>query len=99
MAYKSDTIDTVVKTIKTSEKTEVRVTQIAGKNGVVQAVDIRQWYCTESDPTMKPTQKGVRVKDTQCPELLDAIIKACSSEALMDLNALNPAIDIDIDNL
>jgi hypothetical protein len=99
MAYQSNTKDTVVQVIKVTDKTEIRVTQIADQDGTVKAVDIRQWYCTATDPIMKPTQKGVRVQDASCAELLNGIINACSSEALTNLDSLNSVVSVDTDNL
>ena len=99
MAYESKTVDTVIQTIKVTEKSEIRITRICDEDGQIKAVDIRQWYCTANDPTMKPTQKGVRIKDESCPDLLLGIIKSCSSESLMDLTSANEFISIDVDAL
>ena len=99
MAYESNTVDTVIQSIKVTEKSEIRIIRICDEDGQIKAVDIRQWYCTANDPTMKPTQKGVRIKDESCPDLLLGIMKSCSSEALVDLMSLDSAIQIGVDEL
>lgn len=76
MGYTSDNIQTVVNTIKLTDLSELRVSRIETKEGALAAVDVRQWYCTKSDPVMKPTQKGIRIKADQFDEFMISLNKA-----------------------
>lgn len=73
MAYQSDSIQTIVDTIKLTNYSELRVTRVGTKDNEFEAVDIRQWFCTAKDSTMKPTQKGVRIRKDQLEQVLAAI--------------------------
>ena len=84
----------VVATVKQSDFTEIRVTKLSDENtGEVKSVDIRQWYCTKKDPTMQPS-KGIRIKDTDIAEVLWGIMKAMSTEALIDFESAHEDIHI-----
>lgn len=84
----------VVATVKQSDFTEIRVTKLSDENtGEVKSVDIRQWYCTKKDPTMQPS-KGIRIKDTDIAEVLWGIIKAMSTEALIDFETAHDGVSI-----
>lgn len=62
MAYESKDIQEVIKTIPLSECTELRMSTIKDESGNFKAVDIRLWTCKKSDPEMKPTYKGIRIR-------------------------------------
>ena len=80
MAYKSDMIENVIKDVKVTDTNVIRVTQIQNNEGKIMGVDLRQWYCTSSDPELKPTKKGIRVGNENCEELLNAFLEACSED-------------------
>lgn len=73
MAYESNDIQEIVKVIKLTDFTELRVTKVSDENNNLKAFDLRNWYCTQKDPEMKPTQKGVRIKKEDLKEVLEVI--------------------------
>ena len=75
MAYESNDIQDVLGTIKLGNCSELRVTKVSEENGDFKAIDIRNWYCTSSNPEMKPTQKGVRIKKEHLAEVLALILE------------------------
>lgn len=86
MAYLSNDTQEVVKTVKTGECNELRVSKISDKNGL-KAIDIRNWYCTQEDLEMKPTYKGVRIKRDDLAEVLTSIIDNVDEDIKSDLLA------------
>lgn len=86
MAYLSNDTQEVVKTVKTGECNELRVSKISDKNGL-KAIDIRNWYCTQKDLEMKPTYKGVRIKRDDLAEVLTSIIDNVDEDIKSDLLA------------
>lgn len=70
MAYETNNKEVEIGNIVLSECVELRVKRIEKPDGELESIDIRQWYCTRTDPTMKPTQKGVRVKKEYLGELI-----------------------------
>lgn len=78
MAYTSESNQILIDTIKLSDFSELRVSRVESKSNEFESVDIRQWYCTQKDPTMKPTQKGVRIRADQLDRVLEAINTARS---------------------
>lgn len=63
----------VVDVIKFSDFSELHITRVEDENGDFKAIDIRNWYCTRKDPTMKPTQKGVRIYKDNFERIMNAI--------------------------
>lgn len=80
MAYKSSDIQEVLATLPVNDTNEIRVSAIKSEDGVLKSVDLRQWYYSEKDDEMRPTQKGVRVKEDQLDNLIKSLILAVSSE-------------------
>lgn len=78
MAYTSESNQILVDKVKQSDFTELRITRIESQEHEFEAVDIRQWYCTQKDPEMKPTKKGVRIQADQLGAVLEAIKTARS---------------------
>lgn len=70
--YEPIGVETLVATIPMTDCTELRVTHIA-KPDKTCLVDVRQWYCTRKDPTMKPNTKGIRVSADFLPALVEAL--------------------------
>lgn len=62
MAYESKDIQEFIKIIPLSECTELRISTLKDESGNFKAVDIRLWACKKSEPEMKPTYKGVRIR-------------------------------------
>lgn len=84
----------VMATIKQSDFSEIRITRLLDKEtDEVKSVDIRQWYCTKADSTMKPS-KGIRIKDTEMAEVLWGILNAMSLESLIDFESAHKDIHI-----
>ena len=80
--------------IKLTDATEIRVSKMTDENtGEVKAVDIRQWFCTKSNPEMMPG-KGIRIKDENMAEVLKGIVLSMSTEALMDFESANQGVEI-----
>ena len=75
MAYECESKQTVVDIIKLTDFTEVRVSKLENENGELEAIDVRQWYCTQKNPEYTPTQKGIRIKEEFVDQLLSAIKK------------------------
>ena len=73
MAYISEGKQVLIDSIRLSDFAELRISRIENKSGEFESVDIRQWYCTQSNPEMKPTQKGVRIRAEQLDSVLSAI--------------------------
>lgn len=84
MAYRSNDIQVEIGKIKTSEYNELRISTISDSVGL-KAIDIRNWFCTSADQEMKPTQKGVRIKQEDLAEVLDLIVKNAGSDVQEDL--------------
>ena len=80
MAYTSDNVEVVVGSIAITEKSELRVTRVDNKDGILQAVDARLWYCTANDPDFKPSKKGIRVAADKIDEFLDLFKQAAGKE-------------------
>ena len=78
MAYTSESNQILVGKVKRSDFIELRITRIESHEHELEAVDIRQWYCTQKDPEMKPTKKGVRIRADQLDNVLEAIKTARS---------------------
>ena len=82
----------IVAVAKITDNTEIRVARLTDeKTGDVKSVDIRQWFCTKSDPTMKPS-KGIRIKDEQTADILWGILQSMSQEAKMDFDSAHPGV-------
>lgn len=62
MAYQSKNTEEVLNSFQLGDCSELRVTEVRDEDGVVQSFDLRTWYCTKSDPEMKPTKRGVRIR-------------------------------------
>ena len=63
----------LVDTISFSEHSELRITRVENEDGSFKAIDIRNWYSTQKDPVMKPTQKGVRIYNENVEQVINAI--------------------------
>ena len=63
--------------IPLTQFTELRVTKIMGDNGV-EDVDVRSWYCTRKDPTMRVSQKGIRMNVENTKALVSELEKILS---------------------
>ena len=74
MAYEAKGREEVVDVIELSQFSELRITEIHDESDALTSVDIRQWYCTRNDATMKPS-KGIRIKADD----LDRIVSVLSS--------------------
>lgn len=74
MAYTGK--DTLLGTVKLTDKTELRISQVEDTD--FNGVDIRTWYCTEKNPEMQITRKGVRFKEECGAEVVDLILKGLS---------------------
>ena len=59
--------------VKISEFNEIRIDRIEDKEGNFKAMDIRQWYCTRTNPEMAPTQKGIRLYKENIDQILKAV--------------------------
>jgi len=75
MAYECESKQTVVDVIKLTDFTEVRVSKLENENGELEAIDVRQWYCTQKNPEYAPAKKGIRLKAEFVDQLLSAIEK------------------------
>ena len=75
MAYESNCNQTVVDVIPLSNFSEIRVSKLENASGELEAIDVRQWYCTQKDPELKPTYKGIRLKAEFVDSLVSAIEK------------------------
>lgn len=77
MAYTRKEKQEVVAVIQTSDTNQVRVTKVSDEDGVLQCVDIRNWYITEDDEdefdNYKPTKKGVRIAEENFEEFATAL--------------------------
>lgn len=74
MAYEAKGREDVVDVIELSQFSELRITEIHDESDALTSVDIRQWYCTRNDATMKPS-KGIRLRADD----LDRIISVLSA--------------------
>lgn len=75
MAYESNDTQEFVTTIPLSEFSEIRISVIKdGDTNNFKALDIRQWYCTQKSPDMKPSQKGIRIKEDILPDVIESFI-------------------------
>lgn len=79
MAYESNDKQEVVGTIGLTNFTELRISTVNSEEGF-KAIDIRNWYSTQKDPDMKPTQKGVRIKKEDLAEVLNIILSNLDEE-------------------
>lgn len=79
MAYHSNLTQETIGIIQLTEFTDIRVDTLRDSNEDLVDVDIRSWYNTKSDPTKKPSTKGVRFTKAQCKELL-VYLKSIESE-------------------
>lgn len=61
MAYVSNDISEILAQLPLSKKSELRISKISSQDGEFKSIDIRQWYCTEKDSTMRPSDRGTRV--------------------------------------
>lgn len=75
MAYESNDTQELVGSVKLGNCSELRVSKITDENDEFKAIDIRNWYCTQSNPEMKPTPKGVRIKKEHLAEVLALILE------------------------
>lgn len=77
MAYTRKEKQEVVAVIQTSDTNQVRVTKVSDEDGVLQCVDIRNWYITEDEEdefdNYKPTKKGVRIAEENFEEFAAAL--------------------------
>lgn len=77
MAYTRKEKQEVVAVIQTSDTNQVRVTKVSDEDGVLQCVDIRNWYITEDEEdefdNYKPTKKGVRIAEENFEEFATAL--------------------------
>lgn len=77
MAYTRKEKQEVVAVIQTSDTNQVRVTKVSDEGGVLQCVDIRNWYITEDEEdefdNYKPTKKGVRIAEENFEEFAAAL--------------------------
>ncbi len=72
----------VITSIPFDNGNSLKVSKVTYKNGA-RAVDIRRWYT--KDGAEAPSPKGVRIEDENITEVLKAVIKAMSTEAIYDL--------------
>ena len=86
MGYESNDVQEFVSTIKLSDFSELRTSTIKGKDGNLKSVDIRNWYCTQKEPEMKPNQKGVRIKKEDLAEVLIAILENIDDNVKSELS-------------
>lgn len=70
--YKKNVIEEVIKVVPLTEFTELHVQKIGNEAGITH-VDIRQWYCTQKDPVLKPSTKGIRLKISTLVEVLPVL--------------------------
>lgn len=85
MAYESKDIEKVIGTVKVSNCTEVRITAIRDcDTEELKSIDIRNWYCTQKDPEMKSTYKGIRIKKDDLPYVLNTILANLDDGMLAD---------------
>lgn len=87
MAYESNDKQELLKVIKVSEFSELRISAIKESNDDLKAIDIRNWYCTQKEPEMKPTYKGVRIRKDDLADVIDELIKGVDSDVIADLVA------------
>ena len=80
--YESDSIQTVKNIIKLTNFTELRFSTLESKDGDFEGFDIRQWYCTQKDPEMKPTQKGIRIRKDIAVEAVTTILNMLDKQTL-----------------
>ena len=73
MAYEAKGKEVVVDTIQLTNFTELRVTAIHDENDELTGVDLRNWFCKSSDPTIRPSQKGIRLRVEDIPEIIDVL--------------------------
>lgn len=77
MAYTRKEKQEVVAVIQTNDTNQVRVTKVSDEDGVLQCVDIRNWYITEDEEdefdNYKPTKKGVRIAEENFEEFATAL--------------------------
>ena len=63
----------VVAEVNKSDKGKYIITK-AEKSGK-QYIGIREWYCTQNDPTWKPGKNGMNLPMTVAKEVLEALLK------------------------
>ena len=80
MSYESNDKQELIGAVKVSSFSELRISKIIDENDNFKAIDIRNWYCTQSNPEMKPTPKGVRVRKEDLAEVLTLILKNVHEE-------------------
>lgn len=80
--YESDNVQTVENVIKLTNFNELRFTSLESKDGDFEGFDIRQWYCTQKDSEMKPTQKGIRIRKDIAVEAVTTILNMLDKQML-----------------
>lgn len=79
----------IVSEVKITDSTKVLIKSLKENNKRV-GIDIRQWYCTKNDSTLKPTQKGLRFYGDGLSELILGLLSCLnSSEQKLILEKLN----------
>lgn len=78
MSYNENEKQTVIDVIQTGNLSEMRITRVDDEDGSFKAVDIRKWFCTQKDSTMKLTQKGIRIYAENLEQVMNAL-KSCSN--------------------
>lgn len=74
MDYETDGKQVLIGEVEITGYSKLRISKIENENGDLESLDIRQWYCTQKDSTLKPTKKGVRIKKENIVEVLNCII-------------------------
>ena len=57
-----------------------KIAVIRGKKSGKEFVAIREWYCTQSDPTWKPSKNGINVHAGNVAKLLANAIQEANAQ-------------------
>ena len=83
--YKGYANEEVENIIDLTSYTDLRIMSLKDENMVLQGVDIRQWFSTQSDPSKKPTQKGVRFSADKLSDVIITLVSLLEEKDKIDV--------------
>lgn len=84
MAYESNDKQELLSAIKLTEFTELRINKVIDENDNLKAYDIRNWYCTRTNPDMQPS-KGIRIKKDNISDVISAVVSSLDDNLKKEL--------------
>ena len=96
MAYTSNDKQEVVSVIDLGRGNQIRITTVKDKDNVLKAIDIRNYYTTDSGE-LSPTKKGVRIKECDLAQVIGVLLMNAGYETIIDINS-NFDVTIDLDD-